>query len=48
MKAFVFVLASLLFASVVSNEKCCEACTKEGELKYYSVDKLFNRCGECC
>ena len=48
MKAFVFVLASLLFAVVVSSEKCCEVCTKEGELKYYSVDKLFNRCGECC
>ena len=48
MKAFIFVIASLLFAAVVSEEKCCEECTVEGEIKYYSVDTLFNRCGECC
>ena len=42
------LLFALLFAAVVSDEKCCEACTVEGEIKYYSIDKIFNRCGECC
>jgi len=28
---------------------CCKAaCTKEGEEKYYSIDKIHNMCGECC
>ena len=49
MKAFVYILASLLFATMVSaDEKCCEECTIEGEIKYYSIDKTFDRCGECC
>ena len=44
-----FLLFALMFAFAISEEeKCCEACTVEGEVKYYSVDKLFNRCGECC
>ena len=44
MKAFIFVIASLLFAAVVSEEKCCEECTKEGEIKYYalSMEEVFN------
>ena len=42
------LLFALLFVAVVSDEKCCEACTVEGEIKYYSIDTLFNRCGECC
>ena len=48
MKGIVFILAALLFASVAADEKCCEECTKENEIKYYSIDKVFNRCGECC
>jgi hypothetical protein len=47
MKVFLLLLA-LLFASVISDEKCCVECTVEGEIKYYSIDKLFDRCGECC
>ena len=46
MKAY--LLLALLFAFVTSEEMCCEECTVEGEIKYYSIDKLFNRCGECC
>ena len=48
MKGIDFILAVLLFAYVAAEEKCCEECTKENEIKYYSVDKVFNRCGECC
>ena len=47
MKALLVLLA-LLFATVISDEKCCEVCTVEGEIKYYSIDTIFNRCGECC
>ena len=47
MKAFLLLLA-LLFAAVVSDEPCCVECTVEGEIKYYSIDSLWNRCGECC
>jgi hypothetical protein len=47
MKIFLLLLA-LLFAAVVSDEKCCVECTVEGEIKYYSIDSLWNRCGECC
>ena len=45
---FVLLFLSLLVATVVSDEKCCEVCTVEGEIKYYSIDNLWNRCGECC
>ena len=48
MKLIVFILAALLFAYAAAEEKCCEECTKENEIKYYSIDTLFNRCGECC
>ena len=47
MKVFALLLA-LLFAAVASDEKCCVECTVEGEIKYYSIDNLWNRCGECC
>ena len=47
MKVLVLLLA-LLFAAVASDEKCCVECTVEGEIKYYSIDKIFDRCGECC
>ena len=42
------LLFSLLFTVVVSDEKCCEECIVEGEIKYYSIDTNWNRCGECC
>ena len=32
------LLFSLLFTVVVSDEKCCEECIVEGEIKYYSID----------
>ena len=44
----VLLLLCLLVATVVSDEMCCYECTVEGEIKYYSIDKLWNRCGECC
>ena len=47
MKTFLFLIA-LLFASVYTEEMCCVECTVEGEKKYYSIDTMFNRCGECC
>ena len=47
MKALVLLLA-LLFSVVASEEMCCVECTVEGEIKYYSIDSLFDRCGECC
>ena len=53
MKIFIIILY-LLFCVVFSNdEMCCDECTKEGEIKYYSIatgviDKTYVRCGECC
>ena len=47
MKTFLFLIA-LVFASVYTEEMCCVECTVEGEKKYYSIDTMFNRCGECC
>ena len=44
----ILLLLSLLVATAVSDEMCCYECTVEGEIKYYSIDSLFNRCGECC
>ena len=31
-----------------TNEKCCTECTKEGEVKYYSIDTKYDKCGENC
>ena len=47
MKVFALLLA-LLVSAVVSDERCCVECTVEGEIKYYSIDTLWDRCGECC
>ena len=47
MKGFLF-LFMMLFALVASTEMCCETCTDATTKKYYSIDTLFNRCGECC
>ena len=37
MKSLVLLLA-LLFSVVASEEMCCVECTREGEIKYYSID----------
>ena len=31
-----------------TNEKCCLSCPKKGEVKYYSIDKKHDLCGESC
>ena len=41
-------LFAFLIAAVTSDTPCCVTCTVEGEKKYYSVDSIFDRCGECC
>ena len=33
--------------TILTNGKCCENC-KEGEDKYYLIDKKYDRCGETC
>ena len=45
-----YIIGFLLFTTVVSveEEKCCSKCTNEGEVKYYSIDKKYDMCGECC
>ncbi|ORX82469.1 hypothetical protein BCR32DRAFT_326835 [Anaeromyces robustus] len=42
------LFVTLLFTTIASADKCCETCTAKGYKKFYSVDKIFNRCGECC
>ena len=29
-------------------QPCCKSCTVAGQVKYYSIDKVHNMCGECC
>ena len=29
-------------------DMCCQNCTDEGTQKYYSIDTIHDRCGECC
>ena len=48
MKGILFFISVLLFTFVASEEMCCVTCETEGTKKYYSIDTLFNRCGECC
>ena len=48
MKVFTFLIAVMLFVFVSSEEMCCVTCTVEPTKKYYSIDSIFNRCGECC
>eukprot|EP00833_Pecoramyces_ruminatium_P010494 jgi/Orpsp1_1/1184526/evm.model.c7180000089887.1 len=47
----IFYVLLLALVATVAAEKSyipvCETCP-EGQIKYYSVDRLFNRCGECC
>jgi hypothetical protein len=33
---------------VETSDPCCVTCEVEGQEKYYSIDKRFNNCGECC
>ncbi|ORX82470.1 hypothetical protein BCR32DRAFT_267624 [Anaeromyces robustus] len=47
LKALV-LFVSLLFATIISAEKCCENCTDNGKKKFYSIDTKHNKCGECC
>ena len=48
MKTFILLIFIILCTNVSSEEKCCVECTQENEIKYYSIDKLYDRCGECC
>ena len=48
MKVIYFLLFSFLLSFIATEDKCCETCTIEGTKKYYSIDYIFNRCGECC
>ncbi len=45
-----YIIGFLLFSTVVSVEegKCCSKCATDGQVKYYSVDKKYDMCGECC
>ncbi|KAG4100203.1 hypothetical protein H8356DRAFT_1423028 [Neocallimastix lanati (nom. inval.)] len=48
MKLFSLIILLLsLFSAVFAKNKCCEKCPA-GEEKFYSIDLLFNKCGECC
>lgn len=42
-----FVIA-VIVSSVAAEPKCCAGPCKAPYEKYYSVDHIFNRCGECC
>jgi len=36
-------------AAISKNEdKCCNKCSEEGTAKYWSIDDIFNQCGEAC
>ena len=48
MKGICFFIAIMLFAFTACEEMCCVTCTDETTKKYYSIDTVFNRCGECC
>ena len=48
MKTLHFLLFAFLFVYVYSEEMCCVTCNDEKTKKYYSIDWIFNRCGECC
>ena len=55
-KILIPIIISILVAFIAyksmddnsNNGKCCEACTKKDEVKYYSIDTKYDRCGECC
>ena len=49
MKALLlYIIGFLLFTTVISvkEKKCCSKCVNE--VKYYSIDKKYDMCGECC
>ena len=48
MKGITFLIFAILLSFIFSEEMCCETCTVQSTKKYYSIDKIFNRCGECC
>merc|ERR1711998_483021 len=41
-----FVLPVVMAEETSATEPCCQACPNEGEEKYYSIDHIFNMCGE--
>ena len=44
-----FLIAAALAATAFADQPCCKACDESaGLVKYYSIDKLHNMCGECC
>ena len=44
----ILFLLSSSTSSLLEDEKCCLKCEKENEEKYYSIDYIFGKCGECC
>ena len=48
MKGITFLIFAILISYISSEEMCCETCTVQSTKKYYSIDTIFNRCGECC
>ncbi|KAK3256391.1 hypothetical protein CYMTET_34473 [Cymbomonas tetramitiformis] len=55
MKAGFFVSLLVIAAQVGnghgvsdSDTPCCVTCSTPGQEKYYSIDHIFNQCGECC
>ena len=50
MKKFLLLIATALISTqqISAEPKCCAGPCKAPYEKYYSVDHIFNRCGECC
>ena len=44
----IILLLEIVSSKLLEGEKCCYDCPKENEVKYYSIDWLFGKCGECC
>ena len=40
-------LGLFVMGGVAASERCCQACP-ENQVKTYSVDHIFNQCGESC
>ena len=48
MKGITFLIFAILLSFISAEEMCCEKCTDQKTKKYYSIDTIFDRCGECC
>ena len=44
----VLAVAVTLAAAVAAEPMCCKGACESPLEKYFSVDHIFNRCGECC